>query len=75
MATEDVFDETTGTLARAAAVTVPTVQKYADMGLLEYKRASNGIRLFRRGQSARVQQILAQRMGERGRPARKGTDA
>lgn len=67
MVTEDTFDETTGALARAAGVTVPTVQKYADMELLDYRRASNGTRLFRRGQSEKVRQILAERLANRGR--------
>lgn len=63
----NIFDETTGALARAAEVTVPTIQKYADLGLLEYRRASNGVRLFRRGQAGRVREILGERLANRGR--------
>lgn len=65
--TSQEFEDTTGSLAREARVSLPTVKLYADKGLLEYRRAANGIRLFRRGQAPRVREIYEQRMANRGR--------
>ncbi len=62
------YQDTTGKLARQADVSQPTVRKYADAGLLDFIVASDGTRLFRRDQAARVQEIYASRMARRGRP-------
>jgi DNA-binding transcriptional MerR regulator len=63
------YTDTTSTLARAANVTAPTVRLYADLGLLDFQRASNGVRLFRAGQAPKVREIFSQRMAKRGRTA------
>lgn len=65
----DRFTDTTGSLARQAGVTVPTVRLYADLKMLDYVTASNGTRLFREGQADRVRQIYGERMARRGRPS------
>lgn len=61
------FSDTTGELARTSATTPATVRVYAALGLLEYRVASNGMRLFRKGQAERVREILAERLAGRGR--------
>ena len=61
------FTETTGTLARKAGHASPTIRVYADLGLLDYVRAANGVRLFRTGQEDRVRQLCAERIARRGR--------
>jgi DNA-binding transcriptional MerR regulator len=63
----DAYIDTTTKLAREAEVTGPTIALYADLGLLEFIRASNGTRLFRSGQAARVREIYSERMANRGR--------
>ena len=62
----DHFDVTSGTLAREAGTSVVTVNRKADAGLLEFRRASDGTRLFRRGQEAHLRQLLAQNRANRG---------
>jgi DNA-binding transcriptional MerR regulator len=62
------YCDTTSKLAREAQVTYPTIRKYADLGLLDFIVASNGVRLFRPGQADRVRKIYAERMNSRGRP-------
>lgn len=61
------YTDTTSELARDARVTGQTVRLYADLNLLDCVRASNGNRLFRRGQAERVREIYAQRVGHRRR--------
>ena len=63
------YTDTTSEIARQAKVTPPTVRKYADMGLLDYVTASNGVRLYRAGQAGIVREIYDQRMAMRGRKA------
>lgn len=65
----DEFDVTSGTLARGAETSTVSVNRYADAGLLEFKRASDGTRLFKRGQEQRVRDLRGQRMANRGRKA------
>lgn len=68
MAKAPLYDQTSGSLARESGTTVRTIQKYADAGWLDFIRSSNGSRLFRRGQAARVREICDQRTpGRRGR--------
>ena len=62
----DNFDQTSGSLAREAGTSVPTVNKYADLGVLEYRRASNGTRLFKRGQAEIVRNRVADALAARG---------
>lgn len=59
------FTETSGQLARAAGVTSATVVRYARLGLLDFKTASDGTRLFREGQAGRVRAVLRQRLAGR----------
>ena len=63
------FKDTSGKLARDSETTVPTVNLYAKLGLLEYIEASNGVKLFRTGQAARVREIKQQRLKARSRRA------
>lgn len=62
-----MYIETTAHLARASGVGEQRVRDYAKEGLLDYVTASNGTRLFREGQAARVREIYTQRMANRGR--------
>jgi hypothetical protein len=64
---EQAYTDTIGKLARESGYTTPTVALYADLGLLDFIRASNGIRLFREGQAPTVRAIYTQRMANRGR--------
>ena len=61
------FTETTTGLARTALVTADTVRLYADMGLLEFRVASNGTRLFPVTAAEAVRRIYATRIANRGR--------
>jgi DNA-binding transcriptional MerR regulator len=61
-----VYTDTSGKLARDAETTVPTVNLYARLNLLDYVVASNGVKLFRGGQAARVREIKRQRLEARG---------
>lgn len=61
------FTQTTTGLARAAAVSPETVRRYADMGLIEFRVASNGTRLFMPSQADQVRQLCAERLSNRGR--------
>ena len=67
---EAKFTDTSGELARQSGVIQPTIQKYANLGLLDYVTASNGTKLFRAGQAQKVRDILAQRMATRRRGRR-----
>jgi len=61
------YTDTTGKLAREAEVTGITIALYAELGLLDHIRCSNGTRLFRAGQAPQVRKIYAERMANRGR--------
>jgi DNA-binding transcriptional MerR regulator len=61
------YSETSSKLARDAEVTVPTVNLYAELGLLDFMRLSNGMRLYAAGQASRVRQIYTERMSNKGR--------
>ena len=67
---EHQYTETSGKLSRDSGVTVPTLTLYADLGLLDFIRSSNGMKLFRAGQADKVREIYAQRMANRGRGLR-----
>lgn len=61
--------QTTGTLAREAEVSPPTVRLYANLKLINYTVDSRGNRLFAPGTAAKVREIYAARMNHRGRAA------
>jgi DNA-binding transcriptional MerR regulator len=61
------FIETTTSLARTAGLAPETVRRYADMGLIEFRIASDGTRLFRAAIADRVREIYANRIANRGR--------
>jgi DNA-binding transcriptional MerR regulator len=63
------FDQSTGDVAREAAVIPETVRSYASLGLLEFCRLANGTRLFQRSAAAEVRKIREQRLANRGRKA------
>lgn len=63
----DAFTETSTEIARKARVTSATVTKYARAGLLDFQVASDGTRLYRADQAAKVREIYAARMLGRGR--------
>jgi DNA-binding transcriptional MerR regulator len=63
----DGYTDTTSKLARDSKLTAPTIRVYADKGLLDFVLASNGTRLFREGQAARVRAIYRERIARRGR--------
>jgi DNA-binding transcriptional MerR regulator len=60
------FTETSGAIARAAGVSVPTIRTYTDLGLLPFVKASNGTRLFKPDAADEVGRILAKRLANRG---------
>lgn len=62
-----MYTDTSGKLARESGTTVPTVNLYAKMQLLDFIVASNGVKLFRVGQASKVRQILKQRLANRHR--------
>ena len=64
---DDMYTVTSGALAREAGTSVPTIALYAKKGWLDYVVASNGVKLFKSGQAAKVRKILAQRMANRTR--------
>ena len=59
------YTDTSSRLAREAEAAIPTINLYAKLGLLDFVVASNGIRLFRQGQSSKVRQIREQRLARR----------
>jgi DNA-binding transcriptional MerR regulator len=61
----DGYLDTSGSLARESGVTVATLIKYAQEGLLDFITLPNGTRLFRSGQAAKVREILKQRLANR----------
>ena len=62
-----MYTDTSGKLARDAGTTVPTVNLYAKLKLLDFIVASNGVKLFRTGQAPVVRKIKQQRLKERAR--------
>ncbi|HXP99226.1 MAG TPA: MerR family DNA-binding transcriptional regulator [Solirubrobacteraceae bacterium] len=60
------FTETTGSIARLAGVSAPTVRLYADSGLIEYVMAANHTRLYRPEAAEEVKALLAKRLANRG---------
>jgi DNA-binding transcriptional MerR regulator len=62
----DDFVEMVGKVARDGEVSPPTVRLYAKLGLIEVRKASNGFDLYQRGAGAKVKQIHAERLKNRG---------
>lgn len=63
------FTETSTSLAQKAGVSAETVRRYADLGLLEFRVAADGTRLFSAEGAGRVSEIYADRIANRGRRA------
>ncbi len=63
-----MYTDTSGKLARDSETTVPTVNKYAKQGKLDFIVASNGVKLFRAGQAEQVREL--KRLSAVGRPRR-----
>jgi len=61
------WTNTSGAIARAAGVTVPTVTKYANLELIPSRRSSNGTRLFPDDAAETVREVYRERMARRGR--------
>jgi DNA-binding transcriptional MerR regulator len=55
------FAETTGSVAREAGCLPETVRRFADGGLLDFRRLRDGTRVFRADAAERVRQIMADR--------------
>jgi hypothetical protein len=72
-ASNEVFSETTSSLARKAGANPVTVREYADRNLIESLRLESGVRLFKPSAIARVQELRAQGLARRGR--RSSTEA
>jgi len=69
---EDIFTETTNTVAAGVPCNPATVRDYADSGLIEHRRLANGVRLFKRSAIERVRQLRDEGLARRG-GARRGT--
>jgi hypothetical protein len=63
---QEEYSETTGSLARAVPCLPQLVRKYSDAGLVEFKRLSDGTRVYRPSAATRVREILAERLARRG---------
>lgn len=63
----DDFELTCSRVAALAGCGENLVREYADAGLLESRRLSNGMRVFRPDAAERVRQIKAERLARRGR--------
>lgn len=56
------FNETTGTIARAAGVLPDLVRKYANLGLLEFRQLPDRTRVFRASAADTVRELKVKRM-------------
>lgn len=65
MATEN-FTLTTAAVAREAGCSDQTVRGYSKRGLIEYRLASNGTRLYSTGAPAQVRDLVAAGIARRG---------
>lgn len=61
-----MFSETTNDVAAAVPCNAETVRDYCDLGLIEHRRLSNGVRLLRASAVEDVRRIRAQRLAHRG---------
>jgi hypothetical protein len=63
------FDQSTTDIAHAVPCQADLVRLYADRGLIEFKRLSNGTRLLRKSAADEVRAIRERRMTYRGQRA------
>lgn len=63
---DDIFSETTSTIAAAVPCNGATVRDYADWGLIECRRLANGTRLLKPSAVEKVRKLRAQRLARRG---------
>jgi DNA-binding transcriptional MerR regulator len=63
----EIFDRLIGETAREARVEPGTVRTYADLGLIQYRRLTNGTRVFTASAPAQVREILLKRLANKGR--------
>lgn len=64
---EREFTLTTGALSRESEASEGSVRHYANLGLIEFRLASNGARLYPKTAIERVRAIKSERMSKRGR--------
>lgn len=62
----DDFTQTSSSIARVADCTAALVRKYADEGLIECKRSTDGRRLFPHSAADTVRALKAERLARRG---------
>lgn len=60
------FTDTGPAVAREVPCAEALVRLYGDLGLLRYRTASNGVRLYPPGTAEQVREIKAQRLKNRG---------
>ena len=63
----EIFDLTSGDVARQAGASVALVARYAKLGLLPVQRLSNGMAVFARSAPTTVRDLKARRLASRGR--------
>jgi hypothetical protein len=63
---DEIFTETTNTIAASVPCNPATVRSYSDWGLIEHRRLANGVRLFKRSAIERVRKLRAERLAHRG---------
>ncbi|MBN8279060.1 MAG: MerR family transcriptional regulator [Gammaproteobacteria bacterium] len=61
------FDQTIGHVARDAELSAVTIRLYSKLGLLDSRKASNGITLYRSDAAEKARRIHAERLANRGR--------
>ncbi|MEP7314194.1 MAG: hypothetical protein ABI859_16545 [Pseudomonadota bacterium] len=75
MNSQEPFELTVGDVAQAdearheVRIDPGSVRHYAELGLLDFRRLSNGTRLFRLSARAEARRIREQRLANRGRKA------
>jgi hypothetical protein len=55
------YGETTGSVARAAGCLPETVRRFADGGCLDFRRLTDGTRVFRSDAANRVRELMEER--------------
>lgn len=63
----EIFDLTSGDVARQSGASVALVARYAKLGLIPVQRLSNGMAVFSRSAPATVRELKASRLANRGR--------
>jgi len=62
----EAYTETTNAIAAAVPCDAGTVRTYCDLGLLDYQRLANGIRLMKPSAAGLVREIRSERLARRG---------